>query len=169
MDGIILLTGKVKFPLTIDPGVWIFDDRKISLDDAMQAQEEHGEDLDSYAKRMSEILERELIQENQGTAKPPVNKSTEKFKKEKLLTGNFGMPLAPFLKNAEPEDISTSLIIETEGGERFELPLEEAQKAVLGFSKEGKPLKEDGPVHFYYGDGSNKDNPIKHVTKFIVN
>ncbi len=34
------------------------------------------------------------------------------------------------------------------------LPLETVNKAILGFSKEGKPLKEDGPVHLYFNDGS---------------
>ena len=32
---------------------------------------------------------------------------------------------------------------------------------ILCFSNNGKPLKEDGPVHVYFGDGSNKQNPIK--------
>lgn len=165
MEGIILLTGKVKFPLTIDPGVWIFDDRKISLEEALQAEKEHGEDLESYAKRMSENLERELAP---SIVSPPVKKSTNKFEKEKLLTGTFAMPLEPFINNSEPEEVASTLIVETDDGDRFEMTLEEGKKAILGFSKEGKPLKEDGPVHFYYGNGSNKENPIKRVTKFMI-
>ena len=38
------------------------------------------------------------------------------------------------------------------------LPLETVKNAILGFSKEGKPLKEDGPVHLYFNDGSNQQN-----------
>ncbi|KPD01293.1 hypothetical protein LR69_00450 [Geobacillus sp. BCO2] len=32
MNDIIVLTGKVKFRITLDPGVWIFDDRKVDMD-----------------------------------------------------------------------------------------------------------------------------------------
>lgn len=32
MNDIIVLTGKVKFTITLDPGVWIFDDRKVDMD-----------------------------------------------------------------------------------------------------------------------------------------
>ncbi|MDN8677450.1 peptidyl-prolyl cis-trans isomerase, partial [Staphylococcus aureus] len=32
MSDIIMLTGKVNFTITLDPGVWIFDDRKVDLD-----------------------------------------------------------------------------------------------------------------------------------------
>ena len=38
------------------------------------------------------------------------------------------------------------------------LPLETVKNAILGFSKEGKPLKEDGYVHLYFNDGSNQQN-----------
>lgn len=32
MKGVFLIEGNVKFKLTIDPTIWIFDDRKIELD-----------------------------------------------------------------------------------------------------------------------------------------
>ena len=31
MENIILVNGKVKFSITLDPSVWIFDDRKLDL------------------------------------------------------------------------------------------------------------------------------------------
>lgn len=31
MSDIIQIKGNVKFPITLDPGVWIFDDRRIDL------------------------------------------------------------------------------------------------------------------------------------------
>ena len=36
----------------------------------------------------------------------------------------------------------------------------------MNFSKDGKMLKEDGPVHLYFADGSNRDNPLKNVRAF---
>jgi hypothetical protein len=87
--------------------------------------------------------------------------------KEKIITGTFAMPLAPFLRNAEPLPDAKELTIVTEHNE-VTVPLEQAYKAILGFSKDGKPLREDGPVHFYFGDGSNRETPITHVRRFIV-
>ena len=31
MSEILFINGKVRFPITIDPTVWIFDDRKVDL------------------------------------------------------------------------------------------------------------------------------------------
>ena len=31
MENIILVNGKVKFSITLDPSVWIFDERKLEL------------------------------------------------------------------------------------------------------------------------------------------
>jgi hypothetical protein len=49
-----------------------------------------------------------------------------------------------------------------------EIPLEEAYNLIFGFSINGKPLTQDGPVHIYYGDGSNKNTPIKNVNGLRV-
>jgi hypothetical protein len=94
-------------------------------------------------------------------------KTEKKFEREKVLTGTFGIPFKPFLLNAEPDKNAESLIIESEDGE-VQLPLSQAEDLILGFSKEGKPLKKDGPVYVYMGDGSNKNNPIKKVKAFRV-
>ena len=37
----------------------------------------------------------------------------KKFIKEALLTGTFGIPFEPFLKNAEPLDEANTIVIET--------------------------------------------------------
>jgi hypothetical protein len=39
---------------------------------------------------------------------------------------------------------------------------------IFSFSKNGRPLKETGPVHVYYGNGSNQDAPLTSVHKIIV-
>ncbi|MBJ8206604.1 peptidyl-prolyl cis-trans isomerase, partial [Bacillus cereus] len=76
-------------------------------------------------------------------------------------TGTFGIPFHPFLANAEILEDATQVEIETVD-HTMTLPLETVKNAILGFSKEGKPLKEDGPVHLYFNDGSNQQNPIRN-------
>lgn len=164
MDRIIPITGKVNFSITLDPSVWIFDDRKVELEayffgtPVNQPKEE--EDL----QKISAYWDREI---QEGAVFPPTLKTEKTFAKEKLLTGTFVMPLAPFLQNAEVLKDATTFVIVTENND-VEIPLEKAYDVILCFSKEGKPLKEDGPVHLYFGDGSNREQPITHVRQFIV-
>ncbi|MNG24886.1 hypothetical protein D3C84_1096610 [compost metagenome] len=77
------------------------------------------------------------------------------------------MPLRPFLQNAEVNEGAYSVEIHTETNV-YTIALQDAMQAILGFSKDGKPLREDGPVHLYFGDGSNFSNPIVQVRKFTV-
>lgn len=139
MPDIILLTGNLNYNLTLDPSSWLFDDRKFDLDQYF----EEPHDLDH----------------------PP-----RKYKKRELLKENytFGIPLKPFLENAQPKPEAETLVIETKNGNQHKISFEEAKSAVLGFSKEGKFLNEDGPAHFYFGDGSNRDNPVTEITKFVI-
>ncbi|AKP46720.1 MULTISPECIES: hypothetical protein [Bacillus] len=165
MNTIIPFKGKVKYPVTMDAGVWIFDDRRIDLNTYFDQEDQQTEETEEdYTKKVSKYWEREI---REGAVSPPTIKTEKKFEKEKLLTGTFGIKLAPFLKNAEPEKDATTLVIETAEGEEA-VPLEKAYDLILCFSKNGKPLREDGPVHIYFGDGSNKKNPIKHVRALRV-
>jgi hypothetical protein len=164
MDNIILLKGKVKYEITLDPGVWIFDDRRVDLTEFFHADSVKKDELEEYTKSVSKHWDREIME---GAVHPPTLKTEKKFEKEKVLNGTFGIPLKPFLENAEPEADASSFVISAGDGE-VEMPLETARDLILGYSVKGKPLKEDGPVHVYYGDGSNKDNPIKHIKQFIV-
>jgi hypothetical protein len=165
MDATIVpLTGKVKYQITLDPGVWIFDDRKVDLDTYFQNEEKAVNELDEYTKNMSKNWTREI---QEGATAPPTLKTEKKFQKEKVLNGTFGIPLAPFLENAEPEKSADTIAIITENDE-VTLPLANAGEILLGFSKNGKPLKEDGPVHVYYKDGSNLENPIKNVRGITI-
>ena len=166
MENIIVLKGNVKYSITLDPGVWILDDRKVSLDTFFDPDHKHTNDqLTEYKKAISRQWDREI---SEGAAVPPTITSERKFIKEKLIHGSFGIPLKPFLKNAEPEPFANSVIIETKDRE-VEISLSNAYELILGFSYEGKPLSEDGPIYVYYGDGSNKHSPIKNVTGLRVN
>ncbi|OLS41966.1 hypothetical protein [Bacillus sp. MRMR6] len=162
MENIIILSGEVKFSITLDPGVWIFDDRKIDLNTYFINKHEEVNSLEDYTKAVSKHWDREIIE---GAIYPPTLKTEKKFEKEKILTGTFGIPFKPFLQNAEPTQTATKIIIVSKNGEQ-QMPLEEAAELILGFSKDGKPLTDNGPVHVYYGDGSNHLNPIKEVIQF---
>jgi len=160
---IIPITGNVTYPITLDPTVWIFDDRKIEFDKAFQQTSEAKED--DELKRASERFNREVYQQ---TAKPPVNRSIKKFEREKILQSTYVMPLGDFVANAEvkPEAKNVSLVTKED---EVIISVPELEQSYFLFARDGKPLKDDGPVHLYFQDGSNKDNPIKNITKIIIN
>ncbi|GAA0338678.1 hypothetical protein GCM10008967_31190 [Bacillus carboniphilus] len=163
MDLIIPLKGNVQFPLTLDPSVWIFDDRKIDLEEGLTNSENSKETID-FSEVLSKNWEKEIME---GAVSPPTIKTEKKFQKEKILTGTFGMKLKPFLETAEPSESAKEVVIETTEGE-VSVSLKDAFDLILLFSIKGKPLKEDGPVHVIYGNGSNVNNPIKHVRSLTV-
>ncbi|CEG26684.1 hypothetical protein [Bacillus sp. B-jedd] len=162
MDGIIQVTGKVKFPITIDPGVWIFDERKVDLDEFFNTGRKESDSLSEYTRSVSKQWDKEITE---GARIPEPAK--KKFEKQKVLEGTFGMELGPFLRNSEPEKEARSLLITADGKEHI-FPLEEAVSLIACFSKNGKPLREDGPIHIYFPDGSNKEKPLKNVISFKV-
>lgn len=164
MESIVLIKGNVKFTITLDPSVWIFDERRKSLDAFFKGIEDNTNSEEDYAKRMSKQWERELTE---GSVRPPTLVTNVHFDEKKDASGTYYMPLKPFLKNAEPEKGAQKLIIETQN-EEIVVPLETGREMLLVFAKDGKPLREDGPVHCYFADGSNKDNPIKKVKTFRV-
>ena len=166
LESIVFINGKVKYPITIDPGVWIFDDRKIEIDTYFSAERVKVNELEDYTKKASRHWQKEI---QEGAILPPTIKTERKFEKQRLLEGSFGIPFEPFLKNAEPNGDATEVIVTTDGKE-LSFPIEEALKFFIGFSKDGQPLKvsEGGPMEIYFGDGSNIDNPIRHVTSFTV-
>ncbi|KIL47580.1 molybdopterin-binding protein [Jeotgalibacillus campisalis] len=164
MSETIPVTGKVKYEITLDPGVWILDDRKIDLLTYFDEDQLHKDELEEYTKAVASHFSREI---QEGSIYPPTLKTEKKFQKQKMLTGTFGIPLKPFLENAEPYAEADTLTIETSNGlKRF--PIDEALTFILAFSYEGKPLTEDGPVHILFQDGTNRKNPIKHIKKFIL-
>ncbi|WP_100403142.1 hypothetical protein [Bacillus sp. FJAT-42315] len=165
MENIMPIYGKVKFSVTLDPGVWIFDDRRIDLDTYFDTNEtESLSEEEEYTKNISQFWDKEI---REGAISPPTIKSEKKFLKEQILNGTFAIPFEPFLKNAEPNEEATMIIIETENGEE-RLPLHNANNMLLAFSKQGKPLREDGPVHVLYKDGSNREHPIRRVKAFRI-
>ncbi|MFD2628257.1 hypothetical protein [Oceanobacillus kapialis] len=160
---IIPINGNVTYPITLDPTVWIFDDRKILFEEAFEGkQEKQGKD--SELERASKRWDREVYQQS---IKPPVNQSIKKFERDKILTNSYVIPLEDFIANAEVKPSAKHAILIT-GEKEIKISLTDLTNSYFLFAVEGKPLKEDGPVHLYYKDGSNRDNPIKHITKIVI-
>ncbi|MEW4285015.1 peptidyl-prolyl cis-trans isomerase [Priestia koreensis] len=164
MNTIMSIEGNVQYAITLDAGVWIFDDRKVDLTTYFQEKPVQKDEIAEYTKSVSAHWDREI---QEGAVFPPTLKTERKFKKQEVLTGTFGISFRDFLKNAEPLKEASVVTIVTEN-DQITIPLEQAYTLILGFSKDGKPLLEDGPIHVYYEDGSNEQNPIKHVRKFVV-
>lgn len=160
---IIQIKGNVKFPITLDPSVWIFDDRKILLEELFQEREKTDEKVD--AQKTAEMFDQEVYFNTQ--IKPPVNRSIKRFEREKILSESFVMPLESFVTEAEPRNEATSVRLLTDGDD-IVISLEQLTSAYARFSDEGKQLSEDGPIHLYFGDGSNADAPFKNIKQIII-
>ncbi|SFB18353.1 hypothetical protein SAMN04488072_10919 [Lentibacillus halodurans] len=160
---IVPITGNVTYTITLDPTVWIFDDRKILLDDAFtgihQNQDEEDE-LEKASERWNQAVYQQKIN-------PPVNKSISRMEGQKFLENSYVMPIAEFLNHAKVNEDANRVILKTASGEE-NIPLEALEESFLLFALDGKPLKEDGPVHLLYRDGSNRENPIKGIQKIVV-
>ena len=161
MDHIIQVTGLVNFPITIDPTVWIFDDRK-QTSDTVFGHVERKDDIEAYTKEASKHWDQEITE---GTKIPEPSK--KRYKKVEMLTGTFYMPLAPFIKNANPKEEATTLLISSHDGE-FTIPLQEIESMFLLFCAKGKPLTEDGPVHIYDSTKGKEQTPIKNIKAFTM-
>ena len=164
MENIISVIGKVKFSITLDPSVWIFDERKLELTTFFDVEKNKINELEEYTKSISKHWDREI---KEGAIIPSIEKNEKKYVKELLLNGTFGIRFEPFLQNAEPFEEAKTVVIESIDNEYF-IPIDVAKELILCFSSTGKPLKDDGPIHVYFGDGSNRHNPIKNVRIFRI-
>ncbi|MEQ6376178.1 hypothetical protein RZN25_04990 [Bacillaceae bacterium S4-13-56] len=160
MNGIIQIKGKVKYPITLDPSVWIFDDRKVQWEQAFQSLQKDDEDqtAKNYAKQFSQALYQQKLD-------PPVNRSLTNFEKKQSLEESFVIPIKPFLTNAQPEESKEALLDTTSG--KITIPYSRLVDSFLLFAVKGKPITDEGPVHLYFGDKSNYDTPIKGIQNII--
>lgn len=165
MESIIQIQGKVDYKITLDPSVWIFDDRKVDLDTYFtNAHIEINED-DAYVEGASKFWSREIME---GAAYPPTLKSEKKFDRQQMKIGTFGIVLKPFIENAEPQADAKTVIFTDSSNLEYSYPIEEAKKLLFQFSKDGKMLLEDGPVYILHADGSNAADPIKNIVGIKV-
>ena len=163
MENIVDIKGKVKYKITLDPSVWIFDDRKADLDSFFEQQTKHDNELEDYTKSISKHWDREIIE---GANVTQTSTPKKKYIKETLLTSTFGIPFEPFLKNSEPLDDANTIVIETVDQE-YPFAIEKRSDMIICFSNNGKPLKEDGPIHLYFKD-DKKEEPIRNIRSFRI-
>ncbi len=164
METIISITGAVQYNLTLDPTVWIFDDRKLDLNTYFD-QEKKAVDDEKYLREVGAHWSREIME---GAVFPPTLKTERKFDRKGMLTGTFGIEIKPFLENASIQETATEVVFVTTNGASHSFSIEEAKTLIFKFSQDGKPLLEDGPVHILFADGSNRDNPIKNISAIRV-
>lgn len=85
--------------------------------------------------------------------------------KERETTGSYAIPFQPFLDNAEPKNHASKVICHLEAGTQQTITLKEAYGALLAFSADGKPLREDGPLHLYFRN-KHSEPPITQIIAF---
>lgn len=160
MESIIPIKGKVKHGITLDPTVWIFDDRRIDLTTYFTQEQIETDELEQYKKDMGNHWSREIME---GATFPPTLKTEKKYEKTKMLTGTFGILLHHFIQNAQPTEEAETIVFELANGEEISVPLKEANQLIFQFSEDGKPIQDEGPVHLLYKDGSNRTSPVRGI------
>jgi len=154
MAEVIVITGAVTYPITLDPSVWIFDDRKFELQSYREEEDDIETEFRKYLKGTGAQWDKEL---REGATPPEERRSL--VEERKALEGDYAMKLAPFLERAEPHQGATYIRIHRENGETIQLPFEDAKKAILQFSKDGKPIRDGGPVLFYLPEDLLQNKP----------
>ncbi|MGN2620024.1 peptidyl-prolyl cis-trans isomerase [Bacillus stercoris] len=157
---VIQVKGNVTYPITIDPSVWIFDDRKFSFDRKGDSQDTLHSTGDE-----SELDSERVIRE--GRIVPPTLKTEKQYEKQKLMNGSFAMRLGTVLKNAEPNSSATQCVFVTSSG-KAAVSLETALNSIVHFSEAGKPIQEGGPVHIYFEDPVHHKQPITDLKEIEI-
>ncbi|RSK26892.1 peptidyl-prolyl cis-trans isomerase [Bacillus sp. HMF5848] len=164
MDTLLTIEGNVAFKITLDPGVWVFDDDKKPLESFFEDKNDNNVLTEEKSTPVSRQWQREI---QEGSVYPQTFRSETQYKKQQLLEGSLAIEFHRFLRNAEPTSTAKQVHIVTTT-ETHTVSLRNAFNLIIAFSKNGSPLKEDGPIHVYFHDGSNKEAPITDVRKFIV-
>jgi len=161
MSDVILFKGAVSFPITLDPTVWVFDNRKFDLRDYQGDQDSSDHQVVRYLQGTGSLWDKEL---REGAELPSERKRTL-AEERKVLEGDYGIRLEPFISNAEPAADVTHVRLHRDGLEPVELALADARRAILQFAKDGKPIRERGPVYFYLPEMLlAKEAPIDRIT-----
>ncbi|WP_407268134.1 hypothetical protein [Radiobacillus sp. PE A8.2] len=160
---IVQLTGNVTYPITLDPTVWIFDDRKLIFEEAFSNNIQKKTDNDEI-KNASLRWQKEY---HPKMINPPVNKTISKAERENIFIYTYVMPITDFVNHSEIKQEAKQAKIVTTKGDQI-ITLDQLKQCLLLFAKAGKPITDDGPVHLYFQDGSNKQEPIKGVTKIVI-
>ena len=165
METIITIKGNVKHTITLDPTVWIFDDRKVDLNTFFTEEHVERDEDEEYKRSMGKHWSREIME---GATFPPTLKTEKKFDRQKMVTGTFGISLDHFVKNAIPAEDAKTISFLTMDGAKESFPVSEVGNFLFKFSQDGKPLTEDGPAHLLFKDGSNLEQPLRKITDIVI-
>ncbi|API79112.1 hypothetical protein A7971_05275 [Staphylococcus argenteus] len=158
----IQIKGAVKFPITLDSTTWIFDDRKVSIEDLEKGVFDGSKpiDFEDNHEWNRAILE--------GQTNPPTLNSEIKYKKRAMLEGSFVINMTPFFEHAEPKDSATTIRLSNDQT-HLDIPLDLLPYLFFQFAKDGKRLYDDNGVDsFIYNQEDGYSYQINHVTHIEV-
>lgn len=158
----IQIKGKVKFPITLDSTTWIFDDRKVKIEDLEAGVFEGTKPVKFQNNRE---WNRAILE---GQTNPPTLNSEIKYKKRAMIEDTFVINMTPFFKNAEPNDDATAIRLSNDE-DSIEVPLSLLPYLFFKFADKGKRLYDDNGVDsFVYIPEEGYSHEFKHVTYIEV-
>lgn len=158
----IQIKGEVKFPITLDSTTWIFDDRKVKLEDLESGVFDGTKPIifDDNREWNRAILE--------GQTNPPTLNSEIKYRKRAVLENSFVINMSPFFKNAEPYDHAKAIRLFNDN-DSIEVPIDLLPYLFFQFARDGKRLYEDNFVDsFVYIPEQGYSYEFKYVTHIEV-
>lgn len=135
----IQIKGAVNFPITLDSTTWIFDDRKVSLEDLEKGVFDGTKPIQFEDNRE---WNRAILE---GQTNPPTLNSEIKYKKRSVLEGSFVINMTPFFKTSEPQSNATAIKLFNDE-DAIEVPLDLLPYLFFQFAKDGKRLYDDNSV-----------------------
>lgn len=156
----IQIKGAVNFPITLDSTTWIFDDRKVSLEDLEKGVFDGTKPIQFEDNRE---WNRAILE---GQTNPPTLNSEIKYKKRSVLEGSFVINMTPFFKTSEPQSNTTAIKLFNDE-DAIEVPLDLLPYLFFQFAKDGKRLYDDNSVDsFVYDTEKGYSYEFKYV-KYI--
>ena len=135
----IQIKGAVKFPITLDSTTWIFDDRKVKIEDIENGVFDGTKPVNFEDNRE---WNRAILE---GQTSPPTLNSEIKYRKRSVLEDSFAINMTPFFKNAEPYETATTIRLFNDN-DSIEIPIELLPYLFFQFAKDGKRLYDDNSV-----------------------
>ena len=139
---------------------WIFDDRKVSLEDLEKGVFDGTKPIQFEDNRE---WNRAILE---GQTNPPTLNSEIKYKKRSVLEGSFVINMTPFFKTSEPQSNATAIKLFNDE-DAIEVPLDLLPYLFFQFAKDGKRLYDDNSVDsFVYDTEKGYSYEFKYV-KYI--
>lgn len=158
----IQIKGAVKFPITLDSSTWIFDDRKIRIEDLKNGVFDGEKPIKFEDNRE---WNRAILE---GQTNPPTLNSEIDYKKRAVLEGSFVINMTPFFKNAEPLDNASIIRLSNESN-HIDVPFHLLPYLFFQFSKDGKRLYDNNAVDsFVYQQAEGVTYAFDYVTHIKV-